>query len=436
MTDPVIDPSDARGVADRVAAAKLWVISEAEPGRGAGPRGLPYLATALYALVLVPSQAAPALAADEQWRLYANPAWVLGASTPEVGAQLVHLTWHLLLDHADRGRDVGVDSASASPWSRAADLTILHTTEPDDIVADEVVAAARAAASVPAVDRLGDGRSAEEYFAVLGRLEVSPADGPGRDVDLTADLPACGSACDGVRREHELPPDSDLGGLDPSDAREIRAKVAIDYQGHVTGRGTEPLEAQRWARSITDPEVPWEPLLARAVRHGVGWASGRTDYTWTRPSRRQGSARGVLMPGMRRPVPSIAAVVDTSGSVDDTLLGKAMGEVEGALRALGVPGASLAVYACDAAVGAVSRVRRAADAKLTGGGGTDLRVGIASAAAGRPRPDLMVVLTDGFTPWPDTPPPGVAVIAALLARQGDPLPPTPTWATRVECVLR
>jgi predicted metal-dependent peptidase len=128
-------------------------------------------------------------------------------------------------------------------------------------------------------------------------------------------------------------------------------------------------------------------------------------------------------------------VVDTSGSVDDRLLGQALGEVDGALRALGVAGTSIAVYACDAAVHTVSRVRRARDTRLAGGGGTDMRVGIRHAAEQRPRPDVLVVFTDGWTPWPAEPPPGIVVVAALLGHRRGDLPPTPAWATRVECLV-
>ena len=62
------------------------------------------------------------------------------------------------------------------------------------------------------------------------------------------------------------------------------------------------------------------------------------------------------------------------------------------------------VLSCDAAVHTVARVRRARDVRLGGGGGTDMRVGLAAAAELRPRPDLVVVLTDGYTPWPERPP--------------------------------
>ncbi|HQR28191.1 MAG TPA: VWA-like domain-containing protein, partial [Nocardioides sp.] len=108
---------------------------------------------------------------------------------------------------------------------------------------------------------------------------------------------------------------------------------------------------------------------------------------------------------------------------------------DGALRALGVGDPSVTVLACDAAVGAVSRVRHARDAVLVGGGGTDLRVGLFAAEALRPRVDLVVVFTDGYTPWPAAAPPGCAVIAGVLGRDRRELPPTPGWVTRVECLL-
>jgi predicted metal-dependent peptidase len=128
-------------------------------------------------------------------------------------------------------------------------------------------------------------------------------------------------------------------------------------------------------------------------------------------------------------------VVDTSGSVDDRLLGRAMGEVDGALRSLGIRGDGVTVLSCDAKVHDVRRVRRARDARLGGGGGTDMRAGLAAAAELRPRPDLVVVFTDGYTPWPESPPTGAAVVAAILGRDRSELPPSPAWATRVECLL-
>lgn len=416
--------------ADRLSAAKLWLISQGAASDPEAPRDLPYLASALYALQVVESGAAPAISADDHWRLYADPAWAENAEIPELGRELAHLTWHLLMDHAGRARTMFVDDATAEHWHHAAELTVHETLDPAGVSPSLTSADASQTRLSPA-GRIARNSSAEQYYAALSGLPATSG-GPGAPTDQGC---RCGSCCDGLVRTTDLPPDADVSGMSEVDADLIRKQVAIEYQEHAKGRGTTPGEALRWARGVTDPTIPWEPLLARAVRRGIGWTTGRTEPTWTRPSRRQSVTPGILQPGWRRPVPSVAMVIDTSGTVDDRLLGRAMAEVDGAVTALGLPGAAVTVLACDAAVGAVTRVRRAGDATLVGGGGTDIRVGIAAASGLRPRPDLIVVLTDGYTPWPATPPAGSAVVAAMLRRPGETLPGTPIWATRIDCVL-
>lgn len=412
---------------DRLAAAKLWLISTpAAPGPDA-PRDLPYLAHALYALVPVECPDVPRATVDEHWRVYINPTWLSAATVPDVARELAHLVWHLLADHANRARDVDVRRGTARAWRDAADVTVHSTLIPDLLAPPSLPSATKL--------RLRPARSAEEYFAVLTHLSVEPdpQEGhPAPDDDPLGPNDGCGSAADGQRRTHELPDDVDtFGGVPVVGAQHIRRLVAIDYCEHSKRRGTEAGHAWRWAHAILEPRVAWEPLLGRAVRRAIGYATGRGEYTYTRPSRHR--SPGVVLPGQRRPVPRVALVVDTSGSVDDTLLRRGLGEVDGVLRALG--GTSVKVYAVDAALQCVSTVRRAVDVRLAGGGGTDMRLGLTVAAGDRPRPEIIVVLTDGETLWPATPVPHAAVIVALLGRQGELLPPTPDWVERVECRL-
>jgi predicted metal-dependent peptidase len=430
-------------VAERLAAAKLWLVSgsadrESDPD---APAGLTYLSRALYGLVPVPSASVERLAGDEHWRLYLNERWVSETAVPEIGRELAHIVWHLLMSHAVRARSLFVGRSTAAAWGLAADLVISHTLAEDHCVAAAVQEMAEGESGRALVTKAGALRTPEEYFALLSGLPAPPTDGgderdPGGHGESGGrgdELPACGSVCDGIPREYDLPPD-EQHGLDSVQAQQIRKSVAIAFQQRVTMRGDEVGEALRWARSLTEPQISWEVLLTRAVRRAVGWASGRSEYTWTRPSRRQPALPDVRLPGLRRLVPRVAVIVDTSASMDDELLGLAMGEVTGALAALGVAGASLTVYSCDAAVGAVTEARRAADVVLTGGGGTDLTVAFTHLQTVRPRPDVVVVLTDGFTPWPETGTPGAACVIGLLGRRGDEFPPTPEWAVRIECV--
>lgn len=427
---------------DRLAAAKLWLITEPDsPGLDdarsrslldqrmrsrslldhRGLPGLAYLAHALYALVPVLTEDVETMSVDEHWRVYVHPGWLTASDVPTVAGELAHVTWHLLLDHADRARDQHVDARTAKPWHEAADLTVRQILDGGAI-----------ASELPYVTGMAPGRSAEEYFAIISGLPATLDD---ELCDIEGPPVACGSGCDGLRRDHELPPGADAGEVEPEEARHIRRRVAIEFTEHCTRIGTDPGDAGRWAKQILEPTIAWEPLLAGAVRRAAGWAHGHAEYTYARPSRRAGAVKGIVLPSTRRPMPSVAMVIDTSGSVDDTLLSRALAEVDGALRALGVSGQAVSVISCDVAATQPARIRWARDVRLAGGGGTDMRVGIRAAAALRPRPDLVVVLTDGYTPWPDAPPPGAAVVVGLLGRNRRELPPTPAWATRVECLL-
>jgi predicted metal-dependent peptidase len=152
-----------------------------------------------------------------------------------------------------------------------------------------------------------------------------------------------------------------------------------------------------------------------------------TDYSYRRPSRRAAAAPGVVLPSLIRPVPEVAVICDTSGSMSDELLGMAIAEVAGLLRALGVA-RSVRVLACDAAVSSVQRVTSSSQVNLAGGGGTDMGAGLAAAAALRPRPAVAVVLTDGYTPWPGAAPKAMRVVCGLLGADG---PDGPPWARSV-----
>jgi predicted metal-dependent peptidase len=473
-----------RPAADLLAAAKLWLTSPMVRG-GPLTGDMPYLSTALYALVAVPTQDVSRMATDPAWRLYVNPSWLADAqrTAPEVGAELAHQVWHLLADHAGRASDMGVRGSTSRAWRLAADITVhevagglaewprgsgVHSGNGGrtpsgaprpgggGVRATGPARAARIRAlddhhRLIGADELGlpGGRAAEEYYAMLTGL---PAQGEEPDQDPAwlpraskdpahestdapqregAD-PSCGSGCDGVHRAYELPELADSGGLSPVAAEAIRRTVAIEYQAN-PGRGNLPGDWGRWVSAILDPVVDWRNVLHAAVRRGLGWANGHTDYTYTRISRRQAAAGPVILPALRRPVPRVGVVVDTSGSVDDGLLAQALGEIDGVLTALGVADPQVTVLAVDAAVHAVTTVRRADAVDLAGGGGTDMALGIQAAQELRPRVDVIIVLTDGHTGWPGQPA-AVPVIAVLIGRTRADLPRTPEWIQRVECV--
>ncbi|PPK93386.1 putative metallopeptidase-like protein [Kineococcus xinjiangensis] len=258
----------------------------------------------------------------------------------------------------------------------------------------------------------------------------------------TAPLPAtaghddCGSGAGGPRRPWEGDSGgrdaagNDDGSVDAGRAELIRRQTAQNVLEHARSRGSVPAGLQRWAESTLTPVVDWRRELASVTRRVSAHVAGMRDYSYARPSRRSSSTPGVVLPAMRQPRPPRAAeVVDTSASVTDEMLSRVHAETEAIIRRC--HGAGVQVIACDAAAGRARLVRRMRDLTMVGGGGTDMRVGIAAAAALRPRVDLVIVATDGDTPWPEDPPPenpDATYVALLLDgdREG-----VPRWMRRI-----
>ena len=129
---------------------------------------------------------------------------------------------------------------------------------------------------------------------------------------------------------------------------------------------------------------------------------------------------------MQRPVPRVASVVDTSGSVDDEQLAAAWTEVHGCLRRLGARRDLLSVYAADVNLHKLSGLP-SKQVELLGGGGTDMGAAVETILGTPPKPDLIVVITDGFTPWPAKRPVRPVIVVLLPTTWGSPEPP-PAWA--------
>jgi predicted metal-dependent peptidase len=358
----------------------------------------PYLASALYALSLVPSTVVPTMAVDQWWRCYVNAEFVERTPVPELAGVWLHEVSHLLRDHHGRADRLPVqDQDDPVRVNLAQDCEIN-----DDLAADGV----RLPGGFihPTLFGLPTGGFFEAYLPQIPR---------GQRLDA---WPQCGSGAYGGIAPWDLPPGGagrQVAQVSPTEAQAVRRMTAEAIRGHARTRGDVPAGWRRWADTVLEPVVDWRQVLAGSVRQAVAWSSGAVDYTYQRPGRRSASQSRVVLPSLRRRMPTVAIVVDTSGSMSDGDLSVAMAEIAGVLRGIGVRGNRVTVIACDAAVAITRRIARAEELEFAGGGGTDLRVGIEAALAEPPRPDVIVVLTDGETPWPAHPP-SARVIAGLI----------------------
>ncbi|MFE3505963.1 VWA-like domain-containing protein [Kitasatospora sp. NPDC059160] len=347
-------------------------------------RARPYLATALFALHLVEDRRVPTMGVDRHWRCYASPAFVERTAVEDLASIWVHEVSHLLRDHHGRSDRLARSLGLTGPADRlrmniAADCEIN-----DDAFGDGLVTPA--GALTPSRLDLPEGRLMEDYVRGfrfdLRRLNLAWLD--------------CGSGADGVDRPRELGPDG-AHGLTAQEQDAVRFRVAEAIRGRP---GDAPAGWRRWAEEAFHPPQPWRQLLGAALRSAVSGPGAGGDYSYGRPARRSVSLPGVVLPSLRRRPPRVSVVIDTSGSVSDRELGGALLEVAAIGRAVGGRHDLVTVLSCDAAPQSVGALCRAAGIPLVGGGGTDLRTGFAAALRTRPQPDVVVVLTDGQTPWP------------------------------------
>jgi predicted metal-dependent peptidase len=246
-----------------------------------------------------------------------------------------------------------------------------------------------------------------------------------------------GSGVHGQARPWELHADDpSTNALSDFDRKLLQEETARRIVEHQKERGTLPAGWLRWAEAILKPKVNWREQLKRIVRGVISEGLGhRLDYSYRRPHRRSAVYHPIYLPALQGEYkPRVACVVDTSGSISDRELMQSLAEVRAVLEALRIP---VTIIPCDAVPYEAIRVFHGSDwlkvrQGLRGGGGTDMVAGLNAALALKPKPEAVIVLTDGHTPFPSVRPKDTAVIWAIW-QYGDrepPKPPMPPWRAR------
>ena len=290
---------------------------------------------------------------------------------------LAHEMLHAALRHGDRvgGRDPYL-------WNVAADYVVNGWliemgvgTAPDGLLHDPQLAGM----SVEAVyDRIAKDLRRMRRLATLR--------GTGLGDLLGEPLP-----CPGAPRH----------GVDLDDF--YRRALLAGYAYHLReGRGHLPAGLVAEIRVLEQPPLPWDAKLARWFDEYV--PSPQRSRSYARPSRRQASSPDIPRPGWRwpdEPVPrcTFGVVLDTSGSMNHELLGKALGAIASYATARDVPAAR--VVFCDAHpydAGYLPVEQIAGRVRVRGRGGTVLQPGIHLLEAAVDFPDTapVLIITDGY----------------------------------------
>jgi predicted metal-dependent peptidase len=371
-----------------------------------------YFAPALFSLVPVETDLIASMAVDAHWRLYYNAAWVAAHSVEQNASLLIHEVSHLVRDHEARKQAAGISDHRR--WNTAGDCEIN-----DDLHAEGLPLPGDP--PLPGKYGLSSGNNAESYYR---QLPAPPQAERYAARDDQQSSPDCGSGAHGERRFWELPveegADGGTPGVDRIKAELVRREVARRIESTSRYDGDVPLAWRRWAHATLAPKVDYLATLRHVVRRALRESTlGRYDRTYRRPHRRQACYGEFIMASFYQPRPRPGFLIDTSGSMGDTQLARAVSELAGLTRQLGY-GADVVVACCDAAVHEVRKAFAHTPIELYGGGGTDIGVGLSAFTERKGQPiDLLVVVSDCRTPWPKDVPP----FPVITIRVGDGAPP-------------
>ena len=182
--------------------------------------------------------------------------------------------------------------------------------------------------------------------------------------------------------------------------------LSVQWQQRLAGAAQQAQQAGKLGGEIArmidhllQPRLPWRMLLARYMS-----AVSREDYSYSRPSRREGD---FIMPSLRSQQMDLLVAVDTSGSIKEAELDEFIGEID-ALK--GQVRARVTLLPCDAALceGAPFLFEPwemfQLPAEIRGGGGTSFRPVFDWVDREGRRPDLLVYFTDAQGEFPRTEP--------------------------------
>lgn len=385
----------------------------------------PYLASILLRRPTRESDKTAIASCTSSFQIIYNPAAFEPLSPRQGAAVFLHEVLHLGLEHFSRLREEDLPPIEAALAMLAKELEI------NSIV--KQIYPLPLDPPVPEKFGLEDGLLAEEYFELLRQRLDSKGEGPQADsgsgkkekrnqrkpdpVEAGSEmLEEHGSGAGASRKPWEE--GEEETGDRPSKA-ELEAIVKGLAESIMQQPGKIPAGLRRWAERRLVKRVPWEKLLRAAVSEIVAEAaSALTDFSWRVPDRTAFGRSEVILPGMVTTVPDVAIIVDTSSSMDQAKLDAAMGVVAQALRRFGP---SLVVTG-DVVPAWAKKVTSERQVELIGGGGTEMANLIEAVHA-----DAIVVVTDGFTDWPEKPVRGKVVAVLLDKESADPPPWIRAW---------
>lgn len=208
---------------------------------------------------------------------------------------------------------------------------------------------------------------------------------------------------DDTKEDDTTPANGSEASQPPSLTDTEKQNLDTQWQQRLAGATQQAMQAgklggtmARMVEYFLQPQLPWRMLLARYMSVTV-----RNDYSYMRPSRREGTA---IFPSQRSEQLNIVIALDTSGSIHDEEIDQCIAEInaiKGQMRA------RITLLACDAEMATDSPwtyepwEEFAPPRKFIGGGGTSFKPVFEYIDKEMLPPDLLIYFTDADGEFPE-----------------------------------
>ncbi len=426
----------------------------------------------LMSVTLVCEPACGTAAADRHGRVYFNPYFIDQMEVEHAAFIWVHELSHILWRHCQRSKEIGADQTQelADVANYAMDARIHEDMfldrrlppPPQDVIK---------LCTLTNLNLPRGGAWEEDFVTLLGRRQQGlmfngqPFGAPGysdtleRGSDGTEGTegdkgengtgagaaaeeggnesgnvmgplrPTSGSGSSGRGRKWEQGDATTESGMSEAELEEMRKQIARDIEERQRSRGNVGANMLRWADTTLRKRINPMSVLRQLLTQMCGEiVSGNAEATYSRLNRRSEAFQDdFVRPGNRSHLPKLEIVFDTSGSMTDEDISIGATAIEPVLksfRRLQVTSGDVRTCASEA----ITVVKR--KLQLGGGGGTDMARILEEIRERKStdRPDIVLLVTDGYTPWPEKKIKEFRVIVILMDRGAD----VPKWAKVID----
>jgi predicted metal-dependent peptidase len=180
------------------------------------------------------------------------------------------------------------------------------------------------------------------------------------------------------------------------DIKQIKDEIKENMisAAQTAGAGNVPGAVQRIIKELTEPKMNWREIIRQSIQSTI-----RSDYTFSRPSRK-GQMSGAILPSMDfEQTIDVAVCIDMSGSIGEVQGKDFLGEVQGIMEEF--PDYNIKVWCFDTDVYneedfAANDGKDLLDYELMGGGGTDFMANWTYMKEQDYVPKKLIMFTDGY----------------------------------------